>query len=110
MVENLEFARARFFAEPRPGQRTEFVLAVSRPTASADNESCCQVKVGAQPATTVYGVDEVQALSLALAYAQHRLRLLMEKGWKFYLADSDAEPFDPCETYYPRRLSSASDS
>lgn len=101
-----EFARATFFAESDRGERSEFAVAISRPSPSAANEYRCHVTVGDQPASGVYGVDQLQALALALAYAHHRLKLLMSNSWKFYLAESDSEPFDPCETYYPRRLGS----
>lgn len=98
------FAQANFFAESPRGERSEFTIGISKPNPSAENEYGCQVTVGSQPTSEVYGVDQLQALALALAYAQHRMKLLMTSGWKFYMAESDAEPFDPCETYYPRLL------
>ena len=47
----------------------------------------------------VFGESAFQALTLGLSYLRSVLELYAREGWRFYLEEDDAEPFDPVTFY-----------
>jgi len=96
------FVRADFFAQPPAGERAAFFIAVGAPRLRAEGEFSCTIEMGDGKASTASGIDGLQALALALSYMRHRIELLLQEGWTFFIEATATEPFDPREAYLPR--------
>ena len=62
----------------------------------------CKVKLaGLCDNSFIYGVDGLQALSLAIKYVETELRAFSDAGWQFYLPDCPNQPIDITARYFP---------
>ncbi|EKP0280527.1 hypothetical protein JGK46_004472, partial [Aeromonas bestiarum] len=69
---------------------------------SASGDWRCKVKLeGLSDKTFIYGVDALQALSLALKFVENELRAFSDAGWQFYLPGCPDQPVDIAACYFP---------
>ncbi len=70
---------------------------------SAGGDWRCKVKLdGLGNKTFIYGVDALQALSLALKFVESELRAFTDAGWHFYLPGCPDHPVDMAACYFPQ--------
>lgn len=98
--------KARFDAISIEGEQLTVKIAIRAPEPdpkSAGGDWRCKVKLdGLGNKTFIYGVDALQALSLALKFVESELRAFTDAGWYFYLPGSPDHPVDMTACYFPQ--------
>jgi hypothetical protein len=102
---NNAIVTARFDAISTEGEQLTLKIAINAPEPdpkSACGDWRCKVKLaGLSDKTFIYGVDSLQALSLAIKYVETELRAFSDAGWQFYLPGSPNHPIDMAACYFP---------
>ncbi|WFO51850.1 DUF6968 family protein [Aeromonas veronii] len=96
---------ARFDAISTEGEQLTLKIAIKAPEPdprSAGGDWRCKVKLaGLSDKTFIYGIDSLQALSLAIKFVETELRAFSDAGWQFYLPDCPDHPIDMSACYFP---------
>jgi hypothetical protein len=96
---------AKFEAVSIEGEQVTLKMAIKAPEPdpkSASGDWRCKVKLeGLSDKTFIYGVDALQALSLALKFVENELRAFSDAGWQFYLPGCPDQPVDIAACYFP---------
>lgn len=97
--------KVRFNAISTEGEALIIKVAIRTPEPdpkSANGDWRCKVKLaGLSDKTFIYGIDSLQALSLAIKYVEAELRAFPDAGWQFYLPDHPNHPIDVGACYFP---------
>lgn len=92
-------AQARTRVVKPSGEQLMCTIGVSIPLQQKTGEYGCRLDLpDAEEPRTIYGVDSLQSLSLAMRFAADRVDDLISQGWHFYFEDSD-DRF-PFEAYF----------
>ncbi|GKQ99133.1 DUF6968 family protein [Aeromonas hydrophila] len=98
--------KARFDAISIEGEQLTVKIAIRAPEPdpkSAGGDWRCKVKLdGLGNKTFIYGVDALQALSLALKFVESELCAFTDAGWHFYLPGCPDHPVDMAACYFPQ--------
>ena len=73
-------------------------VGIGVPVEESTGDYGCTVWLPDSDSKTIFGVDSLQALSLAMQFSGHRIHDLISKGWKFFYPESDDEV--PFEIYF----------
>ncbi|HHQ4515195.1 DUF6968 family protein [Aeromonas veronii] len=96
---------ARFDTISTEGEQLTLKIAIKAPEPdpkSASGDWRCKVKLaGLSDKTFIYGIDSLQALSLAIKFVETELRAFSDAGWQFYLPDCPDHPIDMSACYFP---------
>ncbi|MFQ1713815.1 DUF6968 family protein [Aeromonas veronii] len=96
---------ARFDAISTEGELLTIKIAIKAPEPdpkSVSGDWRCKVKLaGLSDKTFIYGIDSLQALSLAIKFVETELRAFSDAGWQFYLPGCPDHPIDMSACYFP---------
>lgn len=96
---------ARFDAISSEGAQLTLKIAIKAPEPDPESVSgdwrCKVTLAGLSDKTFIYGIDSLQALSLALIFVETELRAFSDAGWQFYLPGSPDQPIDMAARYFP---------
>lgn len=97
---------ARFDAIGIEGEKLTVKIAIRAPEpdpSSISGDWRCKVNLeGLGNKTFIYGIDALQALSLALKYVESEIGTFTNAGWQFYLPGYSDLPVDITACYFPQ--------
>ena len=99
-----EIANAQFSAWSPDNESRDVTIRIFQPESDPESDGGnfrCRIEMtGFSESTYAYGIDSLQALSLALVYVRKEVEKFLASGGEFLQSKGDAEPLSFLFSYY----------